>query len=233
MITKNIKLQQHILPGLFSGVFLLIFILSSCKKQPVIPPAAQADYKIEVRFAWASPNFTVPANAHFTQFIGMLHQKNSFLWEPNGLATGGLEDLAEVGSKTRLNNEIDSIIAGGKAMERFVIAPPAITAGFDTGFVFTLNHPCISFASMIAPSPDWFVGINQYSLLQNDAWVNDITVPLYLYDAGTEDGDIFGYDNPASVPLQPVRLLIPARASVLANGNASFAPIGTIRFIKR
>ena len=214
---------------------IMFLLLVSCKKNtPLVnPPAEQVTYRIEVRLMWAAPNFFVPAsNAHFTYFIGMLHNKNSFLWKPNGLATVGLEFVAEIGSNERLNNEIDSIITKGEALTRFGIPPPAITGGFDTSFRFTLQYSSISFASMIAPSPDWFVGLNNYDLLRDNQWVENITVPLFLYDAGTEDGDVFGYNNPASSPQQPVNLLTPARASVLANGNTALAPIGSIRFIK-
>jgi hypothetical protein len=42
------------------------------------------------------------------------------------------------------------------------------------------------------------VGLNNYDLPQYNQWVEDISVPLYLYNAGTEDGDLFGYNNPAS-----------------------------------
>ena len=216
---------------LMSGVLFIV----SCKKgvtEPVLSAADKASYKTELKLLWASPSFTIPTNAHFTTFIGMIHEKNSFLWAPNGLASVGLENVAEVGSNTKLNIEIDSIIAIGKAYARFGIPPPAINGMYDTSFSFTLQHSCISFASMVAPSPDWFVGLNKYNLLQNNQWVNDITVPLFLYDAGTEDGDIFGYNNPASNPQQPVQLLTPSGASVLANGDAVLAAIGSIRFIK-
>jgi hypothetical protein len=217
---------------LFLFLLLMPLLFFSCKKEnePVIlPPAQQATFRVELKLQWTSPNFTIPANAHFTSFIGMVHHKDSFLWAPNGLATTGLEFVAEVGSNWRLNNEIDTIISKGKALSRFEILPPAITAGFDSSFNFTLQHSCFSFVSMLAPSPDWFIGINQYNLLQNGQWVKEINVPLYLYDAGTEDGDIFGYNNPATLPQQPVRLLTPATATVLANGNTVLAPIGYIR----
>ena len=235
-ITGNIKLPSFIFTRAFYSLLLMPFMFNSCKKdkEPAITlPAADVFYSVAVRLMWTSPNFTIPADAHFTNFTGIVHHKDSFLWKPGGFASAGLEDVAEIGNNVKLNNEIDSIIAKGKGQLKFNIPAPAITAGFDTGFVFTLQHPCISFASMIAPSPDWFVGINQYSLLQNNQWVTDITVPLYLYDAGTEDGDVFGYNNPASLPQQQVHLLTASGASVLANGNAVLAAIGTIRFTKR
>lgn len=206
----------------------------SCNKasEDIIQPAAQVTYKTELRLQWVSPAFVIPANAHFTAFAGMIHHKDTFLWSQNGLASLGLENVAEVGNPAELNVEMDAIISKGKASYKFEIPAPSITGGFDTSFRFTLQHSCISFASMIAPSPDWFVGLNQYNLLKDNQWINTITVPLYLYDAGTEEGDVFGYNNPATMPQQPVRLLTPANASVLANGNTSLAAIGYIKFTK-
>jgi len=219
---------------LFFAMVSVLFLFVACNKETAVieTPAAQVSYKIEIQLLWISPKFTVPAYAHFTNFIGMVHTKDSFLWAPNGLATTGLEFVAEVGSNGQLNKEIDSIIAKGKALSAFQILPPAIDGRYDTTFNFTLQYSSISFASMIAPSPDWFIGLNKYNLLQNGSWVKDITVPLYGYDAGTEDGDVFGYNNPETNPRQSIHLLTAANASVLANGNAQLAPMGNIRFIK-
>ena len=46
-------------------------------------------------------------------------------------------------------------------------------------------------ASMIAPSPDWFIGLSGLNLYANKRWVADTTVQLFVYDAGTENGDVF------------------------------------------
>ena len=85
---------------------------------------------------------------------------------------------------------------------------------------------------MLAPSPDWFTGLSNFDLYQNKKWVGDAQVNLYVYDAGTEDGDVFSYNNPASLPQQNIYLLTPASASVLANGNAVLGPIATVRFTR-
>ncbi len=208
---------------------------SSCsnKGMEVLVPESEVTYRVELKLDWSTPKFSLPAsNPHFTWFIGMIHQKDSFLWAANGLASEGLEFLAEVGSNGRLNNEIDNIISTGKGLSRFGFPSPPITGGFDSSFRFTAQQSCISFASMIAPSPDWFVGLNNFNLLKDNIWMSDVTVPLFLYDAGTEDGDVFGYDNPATSPRQPVGILNAAAATVLSNGNSALAPIGSLRFIK-
>ena len=77
---------------------------------------------------------------------------------------------------------------------------------------------------MIAPSPDWFIGVSGLSLLGEDGnWVPELTVTLYPYDAGTEDGSGYSLGNPATDPLQPITRI---------RGEAPFSdePIGTFTF---
>jgi hypothetical protein len=85
---------------------------------------------------------------------------------------------------------------------------------------------------MIAPSPDWFIGLSGLNLYANKKWVADTTIQLFVYDAGTEEGDVFGYANPATTPQQPIRLLEASAATVLANGNSNLKAIAEVRMVK-
>lgn len=224
---------------LTSIAFMAIF-LSSCSKNeiesnaaaPVAAPLPDAAYTMQITTYWSSPDFTVPPGVHITAVTGMAHTPDAVLWKQGALATGGLEDIAEIGSPTKMNAEIDAVIAAQKASERFNITPPAINGTVQKSLTLTQKFSQVSFASMIAPSPDWFLGINNFSLIRNNDWIRDTTVNVYVYDAGTEDGDAFGYSNPASVPQQNIKLLQPSDATVLANGNMSLARIATVRFTK-
>ena len=76
------------------------------------------------------------------------------------------------------------------------------TPFFSVSWLITVDrdHPWASHISMIAPSPDWFVG-NHVNLLGDDgAWIDEITQDFGQYDAGTEDGDGFSTNNPATDP---------------------------------
>jgi len=86
---------------------------------------------------------------------------------------------------------------------------------------------------MLGPTPDWFVGVSGINLYNNSKWVADTTINLYTYDAGTEDGDMFGYNNPATTPQQNIHILQASQARVLANGNPALAPIATARFVRQ
>jgi len=58
--------------------------------------------------------------------------------------------------------------------------------------------------SMLAPSPDWFVGVSGLSMRENGAWVPQIVVPLVAYDAGTDSGPTYASPNQESVPHIPI-----------------------------
>ena len=225
------------------AMLALVSLLASCKKEttdqtlplvtaPVVVPYSEATYSMTVTLNWQSPQFAVPAGVHVTALIGMIHSKDTFLWKPGLQASKGLEDVAEIGNTVHMNTELDSILALNKALTKFSIAPPPVTGTVSTNFNFNTNYPCISFASMIAPSPDWFMGLHDLNLFEGNKWANDLTVQIMLYDAGTEDGDVFGYNNPATVPQQNISFLTPQNASVLANGNSQIYAIGTARFVK-
>ena len=64
--------------------------------------------------------------------------------------------------------------------------------------------PLVTIATMIGPSPDWFVGVQSLTLFDGGAWIPQISVDMIVYDAGTEDGVGFTLDNPASVPVTPI-----------------------------
>lgn len=215
-------------------IFLIpAILLYSCTKDSSPVTFTEANYKVEITGKWKSPEFTVPGGVHFTLFAGMVHNQNAFLWAPGKLASTGVENVAETGSTARLITEIDSTIATKNASSFFSITAPGPT-GKSTGNIYcNSNYSYISFESMIAPSPDWFVGVNGFNLLNNGQWVNDTTINLYVYDAGTEEGDVFGYSNPATVPQQNIRLLTPQAGMVLANGNLSLGPIASVRLIKQ
>ena len=222
-------------------VSLLCIFFFSCKKEtaktiaeevPTVKIDTLASYKIIITGIWKSPQHTIPATEHFTQFIGLIHSNECNVYSLGALATKGVENVAEIGSSTILKREMDSLIATNKALSKFYLTIPGIVGKDSTSINVNIKHSKISFESMLAPSPDWFVGIDSYNLIQNGKWITDVTIPVYGYDAGTEDGDVFGYANPATVPQQPISLMTPANASVIANGNAVIAPFASLRIVK-
>lgn len=226
-------------------IALLAMAVASCRKDDMMQqskslpesnaalPDTAATYKIVLTGIWKMPELTVPAGKHFTKFDGMVHNGASYIFRNGGLASLGVENVAEIGDNAELLKEMNDAINNGRALSRFSLTLPTITSSDSAVISLKSNFSLISFESMIAPSPDWFAGLESYDLIQNGQWVKDITISIYGYDAGTEDGDVFGYSNPASNPQQNIRLLTPAGASVIANGNPVIAPFATLRIIRQ
>jgi len=197
------------------------------------PVFSEARYNVEIAGKWRSPEFSVPGGAHFTTFIGMVHNDKALLWKEGTKASMGVEVLAETGGGAPVLAEIDSTIRTGNGLSLLLFVAPSIsgTAGVN---LYCNNHfSRVSFASMLGPTPDWFVGVNGIDLYQNGKWVSDSTIQLYALDAGTEDGDVFGYNNPATLPQDNIHILQASQASVLANGNPGLVPIAAARFRKQ
>ena len=112
-----------------------------------------------------------------------------------------MEQLAETGMYDFLSGEADSRAsdyAVGDAIAPIGSATVYISA--DEG------GSLLSFASMVAPSPDWFIGENSIELYDDDAddWidtiVSDATLRVEAYDAGSESGDTFEFGANAVGP---------------------------------
>jgi hypothetical protein len=63
---------------------------------------------------------------------------------------------------------------------------------------------------MVAPSPDWFVGVRKLALFQSNQWQEKLTVPLEVYDAGTDDGASFASPDLEAQPHVVIRTLTSA-----------------------
>ena len=57
-------------------------------------------------------------------------------------------------------------------------------------FDIDVDSPLVTHVSMIAPSPDWFVGVNSLSLLEGGSFMSSVVIQLFAYDAGTDSGVI-------------------------------------------
>ena len=101
-------------------------------------------------------------------------------------------------------------------------ATPDVTIGPLT-FDVDEEHPLVSFVTMIAPSPDWFTGVTRLDLRDgNGGWVDSLTMDVFAWDAGTEDGMLFATDNPDTDPQGVITMV--DQASLF--GGA--APVGRV-----
>ena len=149
---------------------LLSVLLLSCKKNEVsVPVFSDARYSIEITGKWKAPEFAVPVGVHFTSVFGMVHSHDTYLWKLNTKASTGVENIAETGNAYPILYEIDTAIATGKSIALIAITAPLPTGSSIANVYCTSNYSYISFETMLAPSPDWFTGINGFNLFENNS----------------------------------------------------------------
>jgi hypothetical protein len=211
-----------------------IILLAGCKKEDdLIVPVNTVVYDITVTTMWSSASHPVnyPSNAHFSPIIGMSHNMNVSLYSLGQLATEGIKVMAESGKPDLLNAEIDDYISKGTATLRANGGGISTGSGSSTISLHVNSFfPLISVVSMIAPSPDWFIGVNNISLLNNGAFVNDTIITMYSYDAGTDSGVSFTSANEATTPPDSIFKII---TPPLGNGTEIKPALATIRFKRR
>ena len=163
-----------------------------------------ATYAVTFQGAWTTTVTSggVPSGAHFTTLIGGVHNAGVTFLREGGMATAGVESMAELGGTSTLATEVRdaapnalSVLQGSGGN----ISP----AGSSTinRVTLTTDHPRVTLLSMVAPSPDWFVGVSGLSLLDAQAdWLPSRTVNLYPWDAGTEEGTEFSLTNSVTAP---------------------------------
>jgi hypothetical protein len=177
-----------------------------------VPTQAQsaATYRVTFDAEWSVATHPdgFPPNPHFSWLVGATHREAASLWEPGGLASPGIEAMAETGATDALLAEVDGLRAAGTADRRLsgdflALSPGTVSMTFDV----RASHPLVSLVTMIAPSPDWFVGVHGLDLFAGGAWADELTVDLLAYDAGTDSGP--GYTSPDqdTSPAEPIRLI--------------------------
>ena len=217
--------------GIGLGLGLIALLLSA--PSPVWgQPLSSATYRAVFEGTWTAASHPTgfPSNPHFSAIVGAVHNDDASLWMAREMATPGLEQVAETGMSDMLQEEVAAQIGMGDALAVVLQEPPADNSGtVSMTFYFSVTDafPLVTLASKIAPSPDWFVGVSGLSLQEDHDdhghWMDSHTVDLFPYDAGTEDGTMFSFDNADSMPVGSI---------MSAKGVAPFSdqPIARLTF---
>lgn len=177
---------------------------------PAPPPPPQpetARYRLTFQARWSPATHPddIPGSAHFSRLVGGNHNASVTFWQAGATASQGIREMAELGRANPLDREIQDAIAAGTA-ETLTIGPAADKSPDTVSMDITLSQrfPLFTLVTMIAPSPDWFVGVAGLPLFENGQWVDERRVELDPYDAGTDSGGTFFAPNQATVPQVPI-----------------------------
>ncbi len=179
--------------------------------EPVDTTPVFARYRVTFNSTWSESIHPVQfpsANPHFSPLTGAVHNNQAQFWSPQQLATQGIKVVAETGNPSEFLAEINSAIGAGNAESAITgggipLSPGSTSVEFD----ISTDFPLVTLATMIAPSPDWFLGVHDLSLINNGAFVDTLTVPLLAYDAGTDSGVTYFSDDLATTPAQGISRL--------------------------
>ena len=186
--------------------------------------AQSAIYRVTFEGKWTTSVTTggLPSGAHFSPLIGAVHNGSATFWSSGGTASTGIESMAEIGGTRALKSEINANMNVDTVFEQSIASGGTATATVD--IVVTTAHPLVTLLTMIAPSPDWFVGVSGLSLLNaQNQWLSQQQVDLFPYDAGTEEGTEFSLTNAATSPQGTI-------TNIKGTGKFSKQPIATLTF---
>ncbi|XCF05767.1 spondin domain-containing protein [Tamlana crocina] len=170
----------------------------------------------------------LPSNAHWSPLVLVTHKTVNSFWMLGVQASAGMELIAEEGDTSIFENEVNA-----NADANQVIVGSGLNSGKGTIAINNIevseDFPLMTLASMIAPTPDWFIGVNGENLRSgnpnvNDGWKGTYSLDLYPYDAGTENGDMYSVSNTETNPIGVISSL-----SNISPFNEK--KIGTVTFI--
>ena len=183
-----------------------------------------ATYRVTFESTWSAATHPAafPSNAHFSPLVGATHDASVSFWTEGALATPGIEAMAERGQNAMLVQELTD--AG--AATGVVVDGPGLNTSPGTAerqILVSSDHPLVTLVTMLAPSPDWFVGVHGVDLRDGAGWTDRLVVPLRVADAGTDSGVSYGSPDADTQPRAPVTLQTQAP---FADGT----PVGTLTF---
>jgi hypothetical protein len=210
-------------------------LLAACAGPTIAPPATDAPgttYEITVLREWSET--THPADwpglaAHFTGAIGATHDGGYALFGDGRIATPGLETLSQRGKTSPFDRELAAAQGSGAVGAVFALEPIRWPRASSTVIVTATDaHPYVSFAMMLAPSPDWFTGVASLPLKRDGRWIELDTVTLYAWDSGTSAAKTYKAEKIAVSPFEPTAI---NRSPIFVKDGRP-VPVGTVTIRK-
>ena len=192
-------------PGSTRLFLALTLVLAMATPATAQETGAQCILQFDATWSAATHPIDFPAGAHFSGLIGGNHNDQAVFWQVGDLASPGIQAVAEFGSTPELEAEVLAAVDAGTA-EGVIWGNPIASSPGSTqaSFDLSLDYPRITVVTMIAPSPDWFVGVNGLSLFENGSWRQLTVADLAPYDAGTDSGVTFLSPNEPTLPPEPI-----------------------------
>ncbi len=192
------------------SILLVTSLISCVGKEEEIPMLGETKYEVTFTSTWSQKSHPTnyPSRPHFSGLIGSTHNATTVFWEEGNPPSPGIESMAETGSKSLLTGEIDAQIDKNNADQVISGSGHDAPDHVSVSFIANPNFSYMTLVSMVAPSPDWFVGVSGFPLRDaGGAWISEATISLHVYDAGSDDGKTFNASDIDKSPKGNIGLL--------------------------
>jgi len=163
-------------------------------------------------------------SVHWTKQILASHDTNYSMWREGSMASRGVEKLAELGGVSDILNELTrhGDIDYNIGYDKYLYNTHDPIVNFNP-ITMTPKRRYISILSKLAPSPDWFAGYHDFDTIneETNTWYRGFSIPLFPYDAGTEEGSSYATVNVATDPKEPIsKFTLGGGDNVFMKGNS-------------
>ncbi len=188
-----------------SQTILILLVNAAAGVSVFADTSAQCTLRFDAIWSAQTHPTDFPSGPHFSGLIGGTHNAQVVFWQPGDLATAGIQDMAELGAKSPFRDEIEAAISAGTAADEVSGGGLGVSPGtVSVAFSIDVEFPYLTVVTMIAPSPDWFVGIHGLLLFEGGRWIVQKVIDLPPYDAGTDSGITYMAPNLATSPAVPI-----------------------------
>lgn len=191
---------------LFKLSYLLVFsFIVSCGSDddggpdggPTGPglPEASASYNLEFTTNFTEENNPqdYPVNASFGTIIAITHAPEVSVFAIGQAASEGMALYAQSGDVEGLSTFISTSL-GESGDGLFSIVTSGVTgaqATTNTSVIITPTRTRITFLARINPSPDWFLGVSSFNVVDGETLIDMENIELRPIDAGVVLGDTY------------------------------------------
>lgn len=194
------------------------------------------EYLIKVDMQWSPENhptdFPMDPEGHFSPFYSVAHDDSFVVWRQGETSAPGIQMIAETGAGDAFLEEVAACGDSCSEPVTFMCSPMSGVCSGEGVITVSPSLPYLSTATMLAPSPDWFTGLDAWPLCKDGEWVKEMSQDVNAYDAGTDLGPGFlSEDMPNAVKSEIFSFggVMPPEASIFYNPSTGMiAPIGTI-----
>lgn len=151
----------------------------------------------------------------FSPIAGVSHSNRQSFLTVRGFASPPVEEIAETGNNARFLKRANRLMRMRRGVKSVAGAGGPTLPGKGSSITLEVNckHSFITVLSMIAPSPDWIVQINNQNTYSSkkSKFRSLITGNLIAYDAGVDSGREFTAPNDPSldIPTEPKKNIAP------------------------